>query len=503
MFFREKINIKGVLANLGLLFHVPGILALASIPIAFFFREYYAIAPFFIIAFGSILLGQVFSRFFTDRREFRLRDGMVTAAFGWILCPPIGACVFYWISHKMIGLGYSTSAVLELSNLLNAFFQSYSAFTTAGFSMVTNPSQLPHCLQWWASLSEWVGGLGLVFFVMTLIEPKSDEFQIFYAETAEKRFRRSLKKMTRVILTIYGINTLICILLFLSVGMRLWQAINHGMTGVSTGGLTITRDSFMSYSPAIRIAGLFVMIIGATSFVVYYKVLFQREFSQFLKNFQNRIFYILLISGGIIVFLINHVDLSVLNSAFLWFSVLGTCGYNSIPISEVEPILKQFLLIGMIIGGCSGSTVGGIKIRRAIQLVQGIKLRLRTIMRAKAEDYEYISPSIEMPKQHSSGRLYEASTLFGLWIATIFIGWMLLKILFPEQSSFDLLFETTSALGDTGLTAGFIGPDLPKSGKIIVIALFTMGRIEIIPMLVLFLSWPLSRGRFKKQVKAV
>src|SRR5258708_5203006 len=102
MFFQQKINLKVVLSNLGLLLHVPGIMALITVPVAFFFREYFAISPLFVTAFLSVVVGQILYHLFRDETPIRLRDGMVTAAVGWLFAPLIGAIPMYWIATKLL-----------------------------------------------------------------------------------------------------------------------------------------------------------------------------------------------------------------------------------------------------------------------------------------------------------------------------------------------------------------------------------------------------------------
>ncbi|NGX34670.1 MAG: Trk system potassium uptake protein TrkH [Candidatus Anoxychlamydiales bacterium] len=111
--------------------------------------------------------------------------------------------------------------------------------------------------------------------------------------------------------------------------MPIWQAINHAMSAIATGGFAITDNSFGSYSFIIKLIGIFLVILGSMSFSVHYKIFVQRKFLEIFKNIQNRVFYILLVGGAILIILINFDKSHYVNYVFEWESSLGTCGFSA------------------------------------------------------------------------------------------------------------------------------------------------------------------------------
>lgn len=147
----------------------------------------------------------------------------------------------------------------------------------------------------------------------------------------------------------------------------------------------------------------------------------------------------------------------------------------------------------MIIEGATGSNVGGVKIRRIIYLAQAILLRIKSFTTSKEvvilkETKKDEPTGVALPKGHKTERLYEASVLFILWIFSIVIGWFLMSLALPDKKGIDLLFDVSSAMSNVGLSSGITGPDLTFYPKVILIFLMWLGRLEIIPILILFLS---------------
>jgi len=434
---------------------------------------------------------------------------MISVALGWLLCPLFGALPYICIAKVLIAKGFVSSALVSMANPLNAIFEAFSGFTSSGLTMITKTSELPHILQWLRSFQQWVGGVGLIIFVLSLIEPNTEEFQLYFVETKSKGYKKSILKTTRSIIIIYSFFTIIGLLLFLIAGMPLWQAINHSLSAISTGGFTITDDSFKGYSIIIKCISIFIVILGAMSFSVHYKIFVQKKILEFWKNIQTRVFYLLLIIGSGFLILINYQNLKYLEYIFQWVSSLATCGFHTTNIAKFTLATKLLMIFAMIIGGCSGSTVGGLKIRRIIFLFQAIILRIRslTISREKKvlkrkDTSKNIEPSgVSVPESHKTERLYEASVLFFLWILTLFIGVFLLILLEPENRIIDVFFDVTSAMSNVGLTTGVTTATMHLSSKIVMIFLMWIGRLEIIPILVLSLSFFYSLSKRITQKK--
>ncbi len=144
--------------------------------------------------------------------------------------------------------------LLEFQHFWNAAFEAFSGFTSTGLTVTLHENELPHSLQWWRSLTEWIGGVGMIVLVLSILEPSKDADQLYKAEARQQRIALTVTATVRRIWWIYLIYTGLSILLLYIAGMPLWDAINHGFIGISTGGFSIRDHSLGSYSPVIQLA---------------------------------------------------------------------------------------------------------------------------------------------------------------------------------------------------------------------------------------------------------
>ncbi|WP_316358541.1 TrkH family potassium uptake protein [Candidatus Neptunichlamydia sp. REUL1] len=509
---KQKINWLAVIGQLGLLLHVPTGMATTTLIIALIFEEWFALVPFGTVAAFSLALGQLLYRLGKRSKASHLWDAMIIAGLGWLTCSLIAAIPFCWISHLQLQIGVESEVLQVFRNPSNAIFESISGFTSTGLTMMQSAGHLSHVLQWWRSLLEWTGGLGLVVFVLALTHLNKKGFQLYYAEARSEKMTKNIAGTAHWIWGIYSIFTGIAFLLFFIAGMPLWDAVNHAMTVISTGGFTITHTNFQGYDLTIQVIAMFMMLIGAISFAVHFRVIREKEYGILWKSWQHRLLYIFAIGGGLLILLLNWwngLSKHKVDAFFEWISALTTCGYSSMRLSLMSPMVKLFLIMGMFVGGTTGSTAGGLKIRRLIYLVSGIVLRILAIT-SKNEKHitggfkENTSPpnqeppGIVLPHTQTSERLFTAGILFSLWTSTLFLGWFLILKWVPKGSGLDALFEVTSAMSNVGLSSGIVHPDLPTAGKWIFMALMWMGRLEIIPALILILTLPMIFTRSSK-----
>lgn len=493
MFFKQKIDLKAVFKSTGLLLLVPGLMAFFCLPLCLIFGEFFALIPFALTGIIAVCIGCLLYKLCAKVKTTHLWEAMLAAALGWLFSPLFAAIPYIWISHYHQASWDNNSALLAMSSPLNAFFEAFSGFTSTGLSMISQPQKLPYVLQFWRAFTQWVGGVGLIVFVISFLEPYHKEYRLFYAETRSKELGKSLIESGRMIWFIYFIYTVFFIIVLSLVQMPVWEAICHTMTGISTGGFTILEGSFSHYSSLIKIVTIVMMTMGAVSFTVHYKVLFEKDFKILWKNVQHVLLWILFILGSIGTLLLTFPYFSAIDAAFQWVSAMGTCGFSTKNLTIISPLAKLVLIIGMILGGSTGSTVGGIKIRRIIHLAQAIILRIKSFTKEKEEEIlketKTDEPTgVKLPPGHKTERLYEASVLFVLWIFSIVTGWFMLSLALPNVAGIDLLFDVTSAMGNVGLSSGIVGADLTVSAKYILMFIMWLGRLEIIPVLVLFLS---------------
>ena len=481
-------DLRIVLRDLGWLAPVVGIMALASLPVAAAFGEWYALQAFGITAAVSLGVGIVLYLPFRRAGEARLKHGLLVAAVGWLLVSALGALPFYLVSSRLV-----PGEVYPFVDFAAAFFESVSGYTGTGLTMATRPDLLPRVLQWWRSFTEWVGGMGVIVLMLTLIVgPGTSAVSLYFAEARTERIHPSVASTVRTMWWIFALYTLAAMVALWGAGMPPWEALNHAMTGISTGGFTLWPESLARYdSLAIEAVSMVVMLAGAVSFAVHYRAM-QRGPGIFLRDLQTRWLLVLSLLGFALVAGENllrgfGVEPSLRQGAFQVVSALTCTGFQTAPIREWSDTAKLLLSMAMVIGGAAGSTAGGIKVMRFALLVRGVSWRLKKIVSPGGALVPMRLGRELIPDPEAAKRLEEASVLVFLWLGFLFFGVVVLSHLVSGDFGLaDVVFEVASAQGNVGLSVGITHPGMPTAAKLLLCFNMWIGRLEIIPILMFF-----------------
>ena len=489
---------RTILRDLGVVIHIPGLMALLSLPVAIGFGEFYAIAPLLITAAVAIGAGQLLYWIFRAAARTRLPHAMVLAALAWVIVPLIGTIPFLLTSRHLAVSPTTMPTVVYFREFWNALFEAFSGFTSAGLTMTLNPEELPRILQWWRSFMEWIGGIGVIVLMLIILDPATDAYRLYRSEGRQQKILPNLRNSVRVMGWIYLLYTVAGIFLLRLMGLPWWEALNHSMTGISTGGFSVTEGSMAGYGAPVQLALILLMLFGAVSFATHYRLLYERRWAQVWQSLQLRAFLFLLGSGALLLLLQNfwyREEIMLLPSVFQWVSALATAGFSTANISAWHPAAQLLLTLAMIIGGVAGSTAGGIKINRVVVIYRGLIWRFQRIYSRPHELVRYEIGGEVLSEEEIGQRIEAAGILTALWALTLLTGVLVLLHLLPEQFDLHLvIFEAASALSSVGLSAGISTPALAWPAKLTLIVLMWMGRLEIIPVLIL-LSWPLGRLR--------
>ena len=481
---------KTVFRDVGLFLHVPAIMALISLPVCLIARETYALVPLFTCAIASLIAGQILYRLGRSQSSSRIPYAMTSAALGWLLLPLFGAIPILMTAHAGNLAPDLSTTMLRYQDPWNAVFEAFSGFTSTGLSMATNYSEIPHTLQWWRSLMQWVGGVGIIVLVISLLEPSTEPDQLYNAEGRSQKIGLTLTQTVKHIWWIYLVYTVGSIFLFRIVGMDWWAALNHGMTGIATGGFSVTENSIGNYDVGVKLAVIVVMTLGAISFSVHYQFLRKGKLSAFWSDNQHQALWLLLFGGALLLWGFNSLsptDVPLIDIIFQWSSALGTCGFGTTSVQSWGGGKKLLMTIAMLIGGAAGSTAGGIKISRFVIVFKAVIWRFRRIALLPHEMMRYELDGEIIEESEANQRVEAAAVLFILWLSIVVIGVFILQHLkLPTSNSIDVIFEAASATSGVGISAGVTHPDLPWIGKLTLICLMWMGRLEIISALLLF-----------------
>jgi len=454
-----------IFKNLGTVMEGIGIVMLIPLIVALIYGEN-DFEGFFIAGILSMSIGYILKIKFSDNINLKLKHGMIIAALAWLWAALMGSICL------MFGTDIS---------FLNAYFESMSAWTGSGLTMYTDVQILPQSILFLRSLEQWVGGLGVVIVVIgILIRPGTAASRLYKAEAREEKIKPSIANTVRTIWWIYLFYTILGIVLYMLAGMSLFDAINNCFTNLSTGGMSIKNDNIGFYnSSAITIITILLMILGGTSFLVHYKALKGKVWDVF-RDIQFQAMLIIVTIFSIMLFAVSHF--TSLNSVFYVVSALSCTGSNTETVSTAigwTDFTKVVLIACMIIGMAAGSTTGALKLIRVVTLVKGIYWEIVKVLSPEGS----VFPRKISGKTVKDAEIKEAGSYTFLYLFFILVAWFV--FLSYGYGGINSLFEIASAQGNVGLSVGITQPTMPTIPEILLIIGMWIGRIEIIPALVL------------------
>lgn len=512
--------------DLGRMLEALAVLTFVSIVIPLVWGEYYAIPSMVVSGLVPLVLGWWLTTRYADASDPGKLHGMTIAASGWFFVALFGSLPFLfvaWTVHLDPGVlgapnptGRAASTLAAFRNPLNAFFESMSGFTGTGLTMTDDESSLPHTLQWWRSFIEWVGGVGVIVLTTAILaRPGSGSLTLYESEARSEKIHPSIVSTVRTIWWIFLLFTFIAILVLWLAGMPMWDAINHAMTGLATGGFSITDNSIATYdSPAIDFALLPIMVLGSIAFPVHYLIL-QGDLRNFYRDLQTRWIFIYFTAGtvGLTSILyandvyspssmtlagvtVNGTVASLFQTfrygIFQFVSAASCTGFQTAGSlgTDWSPQAQLLVAFGMVVGAAAGSTVGGIKLVRALTLVKGTSFRIQDVFYPASAIRTFSLNGRQLSDAELSKEFEEAAIVSFLWFVFLALGALVLLLVLPVggPEGFTLenvLFEVASAQGNVGLSSGITGPGMPTPAKVMFLFNMWIGRLEIIPVLVL------------------
>ncbi|RZV06688.1 trk system potassium uptake protein TrkH [Natrinema hispanicum] len=502
--------------DLGRIFQALAGLLLISLLVPLVWGEYWAMPALFVSGLLPFLIGYILTTRFQGAAQPSKLHGMIIAATGWFCVALFGSVPFLLIAWTVeIGLPVietpsQTATLSAFTNPLNAIFESMSGFTGTGLTMTDNEEVLPRTLQWWRSFIEWVGGVGVIVLTTAILaRPGSGSLTLYESEARSERIHPSIVSTVQTIWWIFLLFTFASILLLWVVGMPLWGAINHAMTGLSTGGFSITDNSIATYdSAAIDFALLPIMLLGSIAFPVHYLIL-QGDLRNFYTDLQTRWVFIYMSAGTLVLtaFVYATETYETLFTAFRYgsfqFVSAATCAGFQTATDTTNVALGRWpahaqltVVFGMIVGGAAGSTAGGIKLIRSLTLLKGIRFRIAEVFYPETAVRRLQINGRRLNEREVRQEFEEAAIIGFLWFVFLAVSTFILLVILPqnEYALENVIFEVASAQGNVGLSAGITGPEsLPTLGKIMFLFNMWIGRLEIIPVLVT-LRTVLDRG---------
>ncbi|MDD7267717.1 MAG: TrkH family potassium uptake protein [Lachnospiraceae bacterium] len=473
-------NKKMILHILGRMLQVEAALLLLPLSVGLWYRDD-SVPALLGTMIASAALGTLISWKKPENSVLFVRDGFIATATSWMLLSLIGSMPFFFSGY--------------IPNLTDAVFETVSGFTTTGSSILTDVEALPHGLLFWRSFTHWIGGMGVLVFVLAVIPllGGGQNLHLMRAESPGPKVGKlvpNLRKTAIYLYMIYTIMTVAQIILLLLSGMPLFDAVTLSFGSAGTGGFGIRNNSIAGYTTLQQLILTIAMILFGVNFQAYFLIATKKAREIFHLE-EVRWYFIIILSA--IAMITAHLTIrdgwSMLGNnlhhvAFTVGSIITTTGYATVDFETWTSFAKTVLVMLMFIGACAGSTGGGIKISRIIIYFKSIRKELHRVVHPRRVKVLQLDGHVVNHDTQRSINVFLA--LYFMLVA--------LSILVVSLDGKDLITNFTAVAA----TINNIGPGLAVVGptgnfssfsllsKWVFIFDMLVGRLELFPLVILF-----------------
>ena len=473
-------NNKIVRYVIGHILKIETAFMLIPLALSFFYHESITVKKAYVFTMVLLLFSSLLiSKKIPENQKIYAKEGLVIVSISWIALSLFGALPFVFSKR--------------IPSFIDAFFETVSGFTTTGASVLTNVEALENSLLFWRSFTHLVGGMGVLVLALAILPKNNNQsLHIMKAEVPGPTFGKLVAKMSynsRILYMIYIFITIVITVLLKLGGMSLFDSIVHAFGTVGTGGFGIKNSSIAYYHSSYidYVLGIGMLLCGM-NFNLFYALLL-KNYKQVFKNEELK-YYCGIVAIAIIAIAVNisssytSIRLLFRDVFFTVSSVITTTGYSTVDFDTWPVFSKTILLLLMFVGGCAGSTAGGLKVSR-------IAILFKTVV---GEFKKIGTPNrvinIKMDKKVITKELSSGISTYLMLYITIF----LIAILFVAWDSPDFLsaFSAVAAtFNNIGPGMGIVGPtsnyaSFSNINKVMLSLIMLLGRLEIFPILILF-----------------
>ncbi|MDA3904357.1 MAG: TrkH family potassium uptake protein [Desulfuromusa sp.] len=473
-------NLILTLRILGALLLFLGGSLFAPLPFSFYYSDgiwsVYVLSAVICFVVGGLLFS-----FCKSSKELTVREGFAVVTFGWTVFAVFGS------------LPYLISGAIP--SPLDAIFETMSGFTTTGSTILTEIEALPKSLLFWRSLTHWLGGMGIIVLSLAILPMLGvGGMQLFKAEvpgpTAD-RLKPRIQDTAKMLWGVYFLLTMIETLLLMLGGMSFFDALCHSFATLATGGFSTKNGSIAAYDSSYidGVITLF-MILAGINFALHFQVL-RGKGREFFRSEELRVYLGIILVATVIIMIFNwtggvyfHFAENLRYSIFQVSSIMTTTGFGTTDF-ELWPVIAQYiLLLLMFIGGCAGSTGGGMKVARILLLFKHAQVQVFRLVHPRAVRL------VKLGNRPVDKEVLQA--ILGFF--AVFIGIFVIGSMLVAASGMDLVSSASAVvacLANIGPGLGSVGPadnfaHVPVFGKSVLIVCMLMGRLELFTVLVLF-----------------
>ena len=474
-------NYRMIFYTVGRVLRIECIMLLLPAVVSLIYGEYFGALSLLIAAVIALAVGYVLLLTLKPKSTMVFaKEGLITVSLAWIFMSLIGALPFV-ISQ-------------EIPSYIDALFETVSGFTTTGASILTDVTQMSKGMLFWRSFTHWIGGMGILVFVIALSQKSPDRsMNILRAEMPGPIVDKLVPKArdtAKILYLIYIGMTVLMMIFLLCGGMTLYESAVHALATAGTGGFGIKADSVGSYSPYIQwVIAIFMLLFGV-NFNLYYLILIRKARLALSSSELRTYLIVVLISVAVICGNIYSMcktfEETLRLSVFQVAAVVTTTGFSTANFDAWPQLSRTILVLLMFMGGCAGSTAGGLKVSRVMILFKKIGSELKKAVHPR---------SVNIVK--SEGKRVEDSTLdsVGTYFAVYIISILFIFLLLSIESGFN--FETNftaavSCFNNIGPGLGAVGPMGSYAGysvfsKLVLTFGMLLGRLEIYPLLIMLI----------------
>lgn len=462
---------------LGNVLKIEGVLMLLPCIVSLIYKESEGV-HFLLVAILAGILGLGMTARKPKNHVFYLKEGCITTALSWIMLSIVGCLPFVLTG--------------EIPSFTDALFETISGFTTTGASILTDVEALSHTSLFWRSFTHWIGGMGVLVFLMAVIPMSGgSNINLMKAESPGPSVGKLVPKMkhtARILYLIYFGLTVLQVIFLLFGNIPLFDALTTAFGTAGTGGFGIKNSSIAGYSPYIQWVVTIFMILFGINFNAYYLILF-RQFKKAITMEEVRAYLLIIIAAVTVITLeLIHGSMALWealrHAAFQVASIITTTGFATADFNEWSALSRSILVLLMFIGACAGSTGGGIKVSRFLIVIKTVFREIKSYLHPKS------IKKIKMDGKPVEHEIMRSTNVYFITFLVIYI-FSVLAVSLEEKDLITNFTAVAATINNIGPGLELVGPTANYSHFGIFtkwVLMFDMlaGRLELFPMLMLF-----------------
>jgi trk system potassium uptake protein TrkH len=474
-------HLSTIIADIGDIFVFIAPLSCVPLIVAVLFSEWNMLLPMLAVPLSFYVIGMLIRTLPRTDRVVRLSTALCSVALFWFASAVVSGLPF------MLGLHMGFT---------DAIFEGMAGWTGTSFSMMRSLETAPHTLLFWRSFMQWISGIGIISFAIAMASSTGlSGSKIFRTESRDEPLMKGVVSTGRSLWKIYVILTFFALGLILFTGLSLWESLNLALAAISTGGFTLHQGGLLYYhSVMLELILIPVMIAGALPFKVYYLIAENRRWSLFGDE-QIKLFFVVIGLGTAVltydlVFFNNLDYLPALHQGlFMAVSAITTTGFSIANVHMWASVTILFLAMLAFIGGASGSTAGGIKLHRVMLAVRALLWWFKRFFVSGKVLMPFRLGGRVIPKATAELEVAKNMLVIILSVAVIFVATLaVIQFHITSFSLTEIVLDVVSAFSTCGIGSGYVSPDMPVISKWIFICVMWVGRLEVIPVVMLVLA---------------